>query len=98
MTNVISLLTFQLFLCIRGCYKNPGHGIPLHDFKHPMTFSQNIEESCTFQKIYSVGKVKLQTKWPGRLFMPLHIIFSKYNKAKGTFFFKKDYFCIGSKL
>jgi hypothetical protein len=45
----------------------PGHGIPLHDFKHPMIFSQNVEESCTFQKIYSVGKVKLQTKWPGRL-------------------------------
>jgi hypothetical protein len=26
-----------------------------------MIFSQKVEESCTFQKIYSVGKVKLQT-------------------------------------
>jgi hypothetical protein len=32
-----------------------------------MIFSQKVEESCTFQKIYSVGKVKLQTKWQGRL-------------------------------
>ena len=34
----------------------PEHDISLQDFKHPMIFSQNIEESCTFQKI-----------WPGRL-------------------------------
>jgi hypothetical protein len=45
----------------------PEHGIPLQDFKHPMIFWQNVEESCTFQKIYGVGKVKLQIKWPGRL-------------------------------
>ena len=31
--------------------------------------------------------------------IPFHLIlFSKYNKAKGTFFFKKDYFCVCSKL
>jgi hypothetical protein len=30
-------------------------------------FWQNVEESCTFQKIYGVWKVNLQTKWPGRL-------------------------------
>ena len=45
----------------------PEHGILLQDFKHPMIFWQNVEESCTFQKIYGAGKVKLQTKWPGRL-------------------------------
>ena len=43
------------------------HGASLHDFKHAMIFRENVEESCTFQKIYSVGKVKLQTKWQGRL-------------------------------
>ena len=32
-----------------------------------MIFWQNVEESCTFQKIYGVWKVKFQTKWPGRL-------------------------------
>jgi len=42
------------------------HGISLQDFKHPMIFLQNAEESCTFQKIYGVGKVKLQTKWSDR--------------------------------
>jgi hypothetical protein len=36
------------------------------DFKNPIIFWQIVEESCTFQKIYRVGKVKLQTKWPGR--------------------------------
>jgi hypothetical protein len=36
-------------------------GILLKDFKHPMIFEQNVEESCTFQKIYGVGKVILQT-------------------------------------
>ena len=41
------------------------HGILLQDFKHPLIFWQNIEESCTFQKIYGVGKVNLQTKCPG---------------------------------
>jgi hypothetical protein len=25
------------------------------------------EESCTFQKIYGLGKIKLKIKWPGRL-------------------------------
>ena len=43
------------------------HGIPLHDFKHPMIFSQNVEESCMFQKLYGLVKVKPQTKWSGRL-------------------------------
>ena len=43
----------------------PEHGISLQDFKHPMIFWQNIEEPCTFQKIYGVGKVNLQTKYPG---------------------------------
>jgi hypothetical protein len=28
----------------------------------PLYFD-NIKESCTFQKIYGFGKVKLQTKW-----------------------------------
>jgi hypothetical protein len=27
----------------------------------------NVEESCMFQKIYGLGKVKLKIKWPGRL-------------------------------
>jgi hypothetical protein len=40
------------------------HGISLQDFKHPMLFWQNIEEWCTFEKIYGVGKIKLNTKWP----------------------------------
>jgi hypothetical protein len=44
----------------------PEYGISLQDFKHPMIFWQNVEESCTFQNIYDVGKVKLQTKWSGR--------------------------------
>jgi hypothetical protein len=43
------------------------HGISLQDFKHPMLFWQNVEKSCTFQKIYGVGKVKGKTKWPGWL-------------------------------
>ena len=42
------------------------HGISLYDFKHPMIFLQNSDESCTFQKIYGVGKVKLRTKWSDR--------------------------------
>ena len=41
------------------------HGILLQDFKHPLIFWQNIEKPCTFQKIYGVGKVNLQTKCPG---------------------------------
>jgi hypothetical protein len=40
--------------------------VPAQDFKNPIIFWQIVEESCTFQKIYRVGKVKLQTKWPGR--------------------------------
>jgi hypothetical protein len=43
------------------------HGASLHDFKHAMIFRENVEESCTFQKIYTVGKVKPQTKWSIRL-------------------------------
>ena len=42
----------------------PAHGISL---QHPMIYWQNVEESCTFQKIYGVGKVKLQRKWSDRL-------------------------------
>jgi hypothetical protein len=41
--------------------------ISLQGFKHPMIFWQNIEESCTFQKIFGVGKVNLQRKWSDRL-------------------------------
>jgi hypothetical protein len=33
------------------------HGSSLQDFKHAMIFWQNVEESCTFQTIYGVGKV-----------------------------------------
>jgi hypothetical protein len=33
----------------------PEHGISLQDFKY-------VQDSCTFQEIYSVGKVKLQKK------------------------------------
>jgi hypothetical protein len=51
---------------IIGVEDVPAHGISLQDFKHPIIFWQIVEESCTFQKIYRVGKVKLQTKWPGR--------------------------------
>jgi hypothetical protein len=40
----------------------PEHGISLQDFKYPMIFWQNVQDSCTFQEIYSVGKVKLQKK------------------------------------
>jgi hypothetical protein len=40
------------------CFPLPG--ISLQDFKHPLLFSQNIEESCTFQKIDGLEKVKLQ--------------------------------------
>jgi hypothetical protein len=32
-----------------------------------MIFSQNVEASCKFQKIYGLVKVKLKIKWPGRL-------------------------------
>ena len=39
----------------------------LQDFKHAVIFWQNVEESCTFQKIYGLGKVKLKIKWTGRL-------------------------------
>jgi hypothetical protein len=31
------------------------------------TTKNKIEESCMFQKIYGLGKVKLEKKWPGRL-------------------------------
>ena len=34
---------------------------------HSLIFSQNVQESCTFQKIYGLGKVKLKIKLPGRL-------------------------------
>jgi hypothetical protein len=30
-------------------------------------FLVDVEESCTFQKIYGLGNVKLKIKWPGRL-------------------------------
>jgi hypothetical protein len=40
--------------------------ISLQDFKHALIFWQNVEESCTFQKIYGLQKVKLKIKWPGR--------------------------------
>ena len=36
--------------------------ISLQDIKHPLIFSQNVEESCMFQKIYGLRKVKLKTK------------------------------------
>ena len=45
----------------------PEQGISLRDFKHHIIFWQNVEELCTFQKIYDVGKIKPQTKMPGRL-------------------------------
>jgi hypothetical protein len=32
------------------------------ELKHPLIFSQNVEESCTFQKIYGLRKVKLKIK------------------------------------
>ena len=35
------------------------HRNSLQHFKHPMIFWQNVKESCTFQKIYGVGIVKL---------------------------------------
>jgi hypothetical protein len=41
--------------------------ISLQDFKHALIFLQNVEESCTFEKIYGLGKVELKIKWPGRL-------------------------------
>ena len=44
-----------------------GDGISLQDFKHALIFWQNVEESCTFQKIYGLGKVELKIIWPGRL-------------------------------
>ena len=44
-----------------------GTANPSEDFKHPMIFWQNVAESCTFQKRYGVEKVKLHTKWSGRL-------------------------------
>jgi hypothetical protein len=34
------------------------HGISLQDFKHPMIFWQNVEES--FQKIYGLQKVNFR--------------------------------------
>ena len=43
------------------------HGISLQDFKDPMIFWENVEESCSFQKIYVVGKVKLHKNWPDML-------------------------------
>ena len=43
------------------------HGISLQDFKHPIIFWQNVEESCTCQEMYGVGKVKLLSKWSSRL-------------------------------
>ena len=52
-----------VFSGVRVDRKSPG--ISLQDFKHlQLIFSQNLEESCTFQKIYGLGKVKLK---PGRL-------------------------------
>jgi hypothetical protein len=39
----------------------------MQDIKHPLIFSQNVEESCMFQKIYGLRKVKLKIKLPGRL-------------------------------
>ena len=39
----------------------------LQDLKHAVICWQNVEESCTFQKIYGLGKVKLKIKWPVRL-------------------------------
>jgi len=32
-----------------------------------LIYWQNAEDFTIFQQIYGVGKVKLQTKWPGRL-------------------------------
>ena len=50
------------FIAIFGVGNIPEHGISLKYFKHAMIFWQNVDESCTFQKIYGVGKVKLQTE------------------------------------
>ena len=37
------------------------HSLAFHcKTKHPLIFSQNVEESCTFQKIYGLRKVKLK--------------------------------------
>jgi hypothetical protein len=43
------------------------YDISLQDFRHPMIFRQNVEESCMFQKIYGVGNINLQTKRSGIL-------------------------------
>jgi hypothetical protein len=37
--------------------------IPRMTFKDPMIFGHNVEESWTFQKIYGVEKVKLQSTY-----------------------------------
>ena len=57
---------WPIYLCFSGNYVAifrvgdvPEHDISLQDFKHPMIFWQNVEESCTFQKINGVAKVKL---------------------------------------
>jgi hypothetical protein len=42
-----------------------GHGIGGTVILQDM--DQNVKESCWFQKIYGLGKVKLNIKWPGRL-------------------------------
>jgi hypothetical protein len=42
-------------------------GISLQDFKYALIFWQNVEESCMFQTIYGVEKVKLKIKWQGML-------------------------------
>jgi hypothetical protein len=46
---------------------HPDPGILLQEFKHALIFWHNVEELFTCRKIYCVGKVNLQTKWPGIL-------------------------------
>ena len=36
------------------------HDISLQDFKHPMILWQNVEESCTFQKIYGMERLNFK--------------------------------------
>ena len=51
-----------LFYCQDNFLYNSNPSISLQDFKHPLIFSQNVEESCTLQKIYGLRKVKLKIK------------------------------------
>jgi len=81
-TMMTKTIPYLLYKCVWSSYFHSKlgyvleHGISLQYFKHHMSmiFRQNVEESCTYQKIYGDRKVKVQIKWSWRLKKKLVVV------------------------